>query len=399
MASATNLLVFRDTAEQLCGRSLLLRLLQKLREVDPSRPASVLSPLILAGQLECTLADSDSPSTGTAAAISDALAAAFLGTASVGLGALGSQLSSIEGSLPGLARVSYPEGFAYYALHPVDFAEAAAQCVHAPSVGLIGIRSIGTTLSAVAAARLIGKGVFASRITVRPAGHPYDRKTEFTNSQTSWLEQLKRKDSVFLIVDEGPGLSGSSFLSVAEALERHGVSPSRITLVGTRDTDPAQLCTRDAVRRWGRYKRQKAVSTIARGHLGDIHLSGGEWRNVCLQPGVEWPACWPEMEALKFLYPDRQYLFKFQGFGEHGERAFNRAQALFEAGWTPRPIPTSEGMGCYPFVSGSPLSSSDYPPNCWIGSPNIAHFVPRASPPGSKTINLWRWYDSTSCRN
>ena len=45
---------------------------------------------------------------------------------------------------------SEPEGFAYYALHPGDFADVVRPFAGVDSVALIGIRSIGATLSGVA---------------------------------------------------------------------------------------------------------------------------------------------------------------------------------------------------------------------------------------------------------
>ena len=77
---------------------------------------------------------------------------------------------------------------------------------------VVGIRSIGTTLSAVAAAAARARGIAAERITVRPQGHPYNRTAEFTAEQMAAVSRAVSSGASFVVVDEGPGLSGSSFL-------------------------------------------------------------------------------------------------------------------------------------------------------------------------------------------
>ena len=359
MALSTNLLVFRDVGEQISGRGLLLRLREAVLRMKVGQPDSLLTALIVAGELECSLADSASRSVTQAASITDALAGAILERVSLDLAHIFSLLCGLEHSLPDSVRISHPEGFSYYALHPADFSDAAARSAEHASVGVIGIRSIGTTLSSMTRSALTRKGISASRITVRPTGHPYDRKTELTSSEAAWLEQHRQKGSVFLIVDEGPGLSGSSFLSVAEALEQHGISSDRITLLGTRDVDPAHLCAHDATRRWLRYRWRKAGSTITRAYSDYPPLSSGSWRGELLAARAEWPASWPEMERLKFFAPDHHHILKFDGLARHGERNRQRAQALFEAGFAPRPVQAKAAMAAYEFVPGSPLTPAE----------------------------------------
>ena len=53
-----------------------------------------------------------------------------------------------------------------------------------------------------------------------------------------------------LIADEGPGLSGSSFLAVADALADAGVAREHIVVLPSHDPDPSRLCAPDAARRW-----------------------------------------------------------------------------------------------------------------------------------------------------
>src|SRR5207245_1910091 len=102
---------------------------------------------------------------------------------------------------------------------------------------VIGIRNIGTTLSAVATAAIISNGHRGERITVRPEGDPYNRALLFTAQQSDWIKKLKEVSALFLVVDEGPGRSGSTFLSVAEALVSSGIPAENIVLVGSREPD------------------------------------------------------------------------------------------------------------------------------------------------------------------
>src|SRR5207244_12979877 len=110
------------------------------------------------------------------------------------------------------------EGCAYYALNRLDIYKPVQQRVALDrQAAVIGIRSIGTTMSAVATAAIISNGHRAERITVRPEGDPYNRALLFTAQQSDWIKKLKEVSALFLVVDEGPGRSGSTFLSVAEA--------------------------------------------------------------------------------------------------------------------------------------------------------------------------------------
>lgn len=356
MALPTHLLVFREASEKLPGRSLAMLLDKAIARVRADDPDSMVSALILAGEFECALADAGGGSAAGAASLTDALAGTLLGIAPADRGRLCSILSAIEPALPESVRVSPPEGFAYYALHPADFAEVSAEWSDQGPVAVIGIRSIGTTLSAVTTAALTSCGVRASRITVRPLGHPYDRKLELTISERRWVREQQKQNATFVAVDEGPGLSGSSFLSVAEALEGCGINPSRITLFGTRDPDPQQLCARDAAQRWRRYHWRHTRSTIRRTHSGQISVSGGAWRHQFLGSRSPWPACWPEMESLKFLDPERLYLVKFEGLGPPSRNNLQRAEVLFGRGFAPQASRTEAGMTRYEFIPGCPLS-------------------------------------------
>src|SRR5262249_34107782 len=134
--------------------------------------------------------------------------------------------------VPERLTVSFPEGFCYYGLHPLDYLELLGRSpIEAPAIAVVGIRSIGTTLSAVVRACFELRGVVAERITVRPVGHPFERTLSLVGQNRSWIASQLERGAVFLVVDEGPGLSGSSFLAVAEALTSAGVPQERIILL------------------------------------------------------------------------------------------------------------------------------------------------------------------------
>jgi hypothetical protein len=128
-----------------------------------------------------------------------------------------------EQQLPISITVKVPEGFAFYALYPEQYALAAQHCLagHSDSVAVIGLRSIGVSLAAVVAAAI---NATAPIVTLRPAGHPFQRKICIGPKLESILLSADR----FAIVDEGPGLSGSSFGAVADWLEGRGVRRERI---------------------------------------------------------------------------------------------------------------------------------------------------------------------------
>ncbi|WKL39991.1 hypothetical protein Q1M64_14760 (plasmid) [Sinorhizobium meliloti] len=115
-----------------------------------------------------------------------------------------------------------PEGYAFYALYPESYLEAAAGSGLPADTVVIGLRSIGTTLSAIVAAS-IGA---APPVTLRPIGDPFQRRLAVASQLAERL--LRDRAANFAIVDEGPGLSGSSFGCVADWLEDHGVSGRRI---------------------------------------------------------------------------------------------------------------------------------------------------------------------------
>jgi hypothetical protein len=356
--AGVNRIVFRETAEMVSGQELTRRLLDAISNLSRFDPGSVLDALVLAGEVECALSDCGCASAAKSAEITDLLSSEFVASNcdEKRLKALANELAQDP---PEKVRISHPEGFAYYALHPGDFADGMASVDSGFPLAVVGIRSVGTTLSAVACAALRTRGVRASRITVRPAGHPYDRIAELTDAQRGWVRQRQRDGSRFMVVDEGPGLSGSSFLSVAESLVREGVDAENITFLGTRDVDPGQLCASNAVSRWKKFQCRRVSSRISQRFKHSTSLSAGAWRKLFLDQRAEWPAYWPEMDAAKYLSADRKHVFKFEGLGDSGRTIRQRSRILHEAGFGARVNDAGDGMSCYEFVAGRPLVCFD----------------------------------------
>ncbi|HET7694738.1 MAG TPA: hypothetical protein VFK57_03455 [Vicinamibacterales bacterium] len=158
--------------------------------------------LIRIGEFEAGIADALAPerdavhqTSSALRAITEDAAAAWLALVETGDsrqsgGSLGRRLTQFEAvRLPIPIELRVSEGYAYYALFPDTYAAAArrfAGDTGVRRVHVVGIRSIGTSLSAVVAAALRRSGCAVSTSTVRPRGHPFDRTLQadarFANS-------------------------------------------------------------------------------------------------------------------------------------------------------------------------------------------------------------------------
>jgi hypothetical protein len=194
---------------------------------------------------------------------------------------------------------------------------------------------------------------------VRPDGHPFNRCTRFTAEQLRWVARQQACAAEFLVVDEGPGLSGSSFLSVGDALLGAGVQRRRITFVCSHEPDVVSLRAPRAAARWdGFYSRPVRHDS----HLPEeaaVDLSAGAWRARLLGERACWPSSWIQMERAKYLSGDGQQLLKFEGFGRFGEQVRERALLLADGGFAPRPREHAEGFTVYPRIAGHPLDAGE----------------------------------------
>lgn len=351
------MLVYREAAEQLATSELLAELRAAFRrlEAEPTNGDAAVAALIRAGELECGLADLESEGAGAAQQLTDAAAGSLCGTQADSHARVLEDLNRVH--LPPSISIRPLEGFAYYALHPLQYVAMAADFLRAQPecrrAAVIGIRSIGTALSAVVAAALRARGILADRITVRPSGHPYNRELHLTAQQTSWIEARRAAGAEFLVVDEGPGRSGSSFLATAEALEARGVVPSHISLLCSYQPDPTSLIATDAATRWRRLRSFcPAPNSRPLPADADRDLSGGAWRKLFCDDVGAWPSSWLATERLKFLSADGESLLKFEGLGHYGESVLRRSLLLAEAGFGPPCEQDRAGFVRYARVAG-----------------------------------------------
>ena len=338
--------IFRDGKRVVNGLELLGDLRRRIASALSS--STLLDALIEAGELEAALADAGSKSAESAARVADCLASAVIHGDATALAQAATYAEQI--TAPDTLTIAPPEGFTYYALHPSDFARLA-ETLDSQRYAVIGIRSIGTTLSAVVLTALTTQGKQARRITVRPTGHPYSRQTDFSADQLRWIGE--HRGAQFLIVDEGPGRSGSTFLSVAEALVRAGVPRHEITIMGSREPDLGSLCADNAINRWREFRFVATAPSVNQRFAECTYVGGGDWRQYLFPAGQPWPASWMQMERLKFVSADQQILYKFEGMGPIGAEARHRACCLAQAGFGPQVSDAGGGFLAYELVKGT----------------------------------------------
>lgn len=279
----------------------------------------------------------------------------------------------IAAKLPETIAVGAPEGYAYYALYPEQYVAAANDIARSMSPGgvvCIGVRSIGTSLSAAVAATLERNGSAVRSYTVRPRGHPFDR--ELALAPDLRHELIAQRDALFLVVDEGPGMSGSSFASVARALTSLGIADDHIVLMPSWATDGSGFVTDTARVQWRRHRKfvspfeeqwlrgGRLARSFGRGNtLTD--LSAGAWRDY-MYVNESGPVVQPEHERRKYLlYRDDgpALLLKFAGLERISQAALARTTRIAEAGFGPAPVRLKHGFIATELLHGTPLSVSD----------------------------------------
>ncbi len=359
---AWKLYVFRKSRDLLSTRSLLQQLRAEIDCLDAGS-GSVIDALVLAGEIETGLSDAGSTAAIDAAHVVDHLARMVCGD-TLEHSLLLRSLQRVEAAnFPARVLGAHPEGFSYYGLNPLDFADLARRisCDMPARVNVVGIRSAGTVLGAVVAAQLRSCGKSVDRITVRPAGEPYHRETTFDAAQLEWIGHGFDQRAAFLVVDEGPGFSGSTFLSVAKALADASVPTASILLMGSRPfSQSSGIRNGEARSRFRCYSVDYAthIPADAGRSLGD-----GAWRELLYETRSLWPARWVEQEQVKHLSRDGQLLFKFEGFGRYGRLSRQQALALAAAGFSPRLLGFDNGFAGYEFVRGRPLTQADLTQN------------------------------------
>ncbi len=263
-------------------------------------------------------------------------------------------------ALPEAVDVRRTEGFAHYAVYPEAFWAAAAALGPPRPTRVLGIRSIGTTLGACAAAAL---GLGAPH-TVRPQGHPFARAIVPARDVAAAMRD--GADEVWAVVDEGPGLSGSSMGAAADALVGAGVAPGRLVLLPSHGGAPGAMASAAHRRLWSTARSAVLAFEDLWGGAGppgrglgawvaDVtgpllappeDVAGGGWRRHHYGDKAEWPAVDRQNERRKHLLHGRHggFLLRFTGLGSFGRAKYERARRLAEAGFGVEPLAWRHGF-------------------------------------------------------
>jgi hypothetical protein len=261
-------------------------------------------------------------------------------------------------------RLRTGEGHAFYALYPESHAVAAERSGLGPDTVVIGIRSIGAGLAAMVAAAMGAQLAWS----VRPVGHPFSRELRICDSLKARL--LANSDANFAIVDEGPGMSGSSFAAVIDWLRDHGVAPGHIHVFPSHGGEPGMKAGPGVRKNWRLVRKHPADQALFPGGSRDIarwfenvtgtadvvtDISGGEWRK--LDHHDPWPPSDRRFERRKILIRagERAFLAKFAGLGEAAIARMAAAETLAEAGFTPRPLALCHGFMLEEWHDGRPV--------------------------------------------
>ncbi|HEX8165439.1 MAG TPA: hypothetical protein VF601_06580 [Beijerinckiaceae bacterium] len=326
------------------------------------RHGELVAVFIAAGELAQGLADLDFERLGVDArsATNDAAMRLLIGLAravgrswSSGFCDLGESplapLHALQGAAhPEAIDVSRPEGYAFYALYPEAYI-AAAKALAGRPVKIIGLRSIGTGLAAAVAA---GSGQ-DDAVTVRPAGHPFRRALRLSDGIAADL--LSDGGADFAVVDEGPGLSGSSFGCVADFLEDRGVERRRIHFFPSHQGPLGPEASARHRARWDEARRHVVdfddlvlrapmpahrleswvADLVGEAEAPTADLSGGAWRKLHFRSEADWPPANTQQERRKFLLRTAggPWLLKFAGLGRYGAGKVDIARALASAGF------------------------------------------------------------------
>lgn len=339
------------------------------------RHAALVGALIALGQIVQGVADAHFATTGAdgGSSVAATLATALRKIAHAVIASWDSGFAqmpslgevTIPADLPDQITVRRPEGYSFYAVYPEAYALAARKLALRGKARVIGIRSIGTGLAEIVAAVLHAPPV----VTVRPTGHAFARTIRLAPEVA---QDLLDGDSHYVIVDEGPGLSGSSFAAVADTLEAAGVPPHRIAFLPSHGGSPGiKACERTRTR-WAQANRPVVtldelvpperlaewVSPLV-GPLDDLpqDISGGAWRALKFGDERDWPAIDPYLERRKFIAcaGGERWLIKFAGLGHEGKRKLERARMLHAAGLTPEVRGLVHGLLVERWVAAEPF--------------------------------------------
>jgi hypothetical protein len=375
--------VYGDRSRRLRPHAALRTLTATLREAESSAPgiarherltdaflqASALAQGIADAEFAVRGCDDLSTTQDAAVALLTALGRKLATSAWSGFSNLGpptsAELMALAVSpLPEEVEVSTPEGYAFYAVFPEAYLKAAAEAPWAGPPFVIGIRSIGVGLAPLVAAVTNAAGV----ATVRPRGHPFHREVRVSQALRA---KLAGHSGPFAIVDEGPGLSGSSFAAVADLLEALGVAPERMVFLPSHENGPGPEARPEHRVRWAKASKRAATMEILladeplAGWFEDLtgpitaieDLSGGAWT----VGRSDAPSAHAALERRKFRLRTESgvWLAKFAGLGALGEAKNGRARTLARAGACPEPLALRRGFLLERWIVGAPGPAGD----------------------------------------
>lgn len=302
--------------------------------------------------------------------------------------------------LPRALEIRAPEGYAHYALDPIGYAGAADRyrrevgARHARRAVVVGVRSIGTSLSGIVAARLsVGtdpdsadatnsesklcmthsaRGVAAEghpirSVTIRPRGRSGARRVMTDAPLYDTIRQWLSDGGDLLIVDEGPGATGETFRCVAEWAGDLGVSAHRVILfpshLGLPGLGDPETC--DFLEQSRRYAPPIGDGRVERlctrlGLSSPRNLSAGRWRAAV--PGARHAPAIPNHERLKFHAHDgegRTIAIRYTGIGRSGAEVLDRAQRLDSKGIGPVVVGHAAGFTLSEWTEGHALGHED----------------------------------------
>jgi hypothetical protein len=199
--------------------------------------------------------------------------------------------------------------------------------------------------------------------SVRPVGQPFMREIKADPSIAGG--SLGDENSCFAIVDEGPGLSGSSFAAAATWLARQGVDLRRIHFFASHGGEPGAAASSTSLNIWKACSRHPArAEDVLFGHHGlrswvaeQVGPLQGALTQLPQTIAVHRVA---GFERPKFLVrgQEQNWLIKFTGLGEIGQRKFRDARALGQAGFSPPAKAVCHGFLVQHWVSGQPLAAA-----------------------------------------
>jgi len=372
-------LVFGDRAARVAPAARLREITAAVRAVEQAPPGPGRHDLLTRAFLDAAglaqgLADTEfaergcddlSPAQEAAMALLIMLARKVTASAWSGYAALGPAvapelLALALQPLPDEVFVRTPEGFAFYAVYPEAVLKAAAEHPWPATPLVIGLRSIGAALAPLAAAVTGARTV----LTLRPHGPPFRRQLTLSPRLT---QLIRAHDGPFAVIDEGPGLSGSSFGATADLLEDLGVAPARVVFLPSHRGGPGPEASPRHRARWARAARAVATfedltaETPLAEWFADLtgpassveDLSGGAWREAASALPAN-----PAQERLKFRLSTAsgRWLARFAGLGRTGEAKLERARALHRAGFVPEPLALRRGFLLERWEASAPLA-------------------------------------------